>query len=64
LFAFNAFLTHDGYVNILFHSKVDDIWSKLVKVYIYSTELSDTTSQIQKSICSIFYNILLLIEQD
>jgi hypothetical protein len=36
LLMFNEFLIHWGYKKILFNSKVVDIWSKLVKLFIYS----------------------------
>ena len=48
--------------NIFYQSRVEEIVEKLFNIYFYSTEQGKNTIAVQKTLCLIFYNILLLSE--
>ena len=59
---FNKFLIMNHFGNLFYQSQVEKIIEKLFNIYFYSTEQGKNTILVQKTICFILYNILLLSE--
>jgi hypothetical protein len=58
----NEFLQYEDYQGELLESDVEYILERLISVYLYSEERGKITTIIQKTICVIFYNILMLVD--